>query len=77
MDPGDLQQESKDVRSALASAVIVTTPSARRLYIERYPHLPASRFRIIANGVDDTMDGWPSTRCASRRASRSSWFTVG
>ena len=40
----------------LASAVVVTTPGARRLYIERYPHLPASRFRIIANGVDDTMD---------------------
>ena len=41
---------------SLASAVVVTTPGARRLYIERYPHLPASRFRIIANGVDDTMD---------------------
>jgi glycosyltransferase involved in cell wall biosynthesis len=42
--------------TALASAVIVTTPSARRLYVERYSHLPASRFRMIANGVDDTMD---------------------
>ena len=41
---------------SLASAVVVTTPGARRLYIERYPHLPMSRFRIIANGVDDTTE---------------------
>ena len=47
----------------LAAAVIVTTPSARRFYIERYPHLPALRFRMIANGVDDTMDdAAPPTR---------------
>jgi hypothetical protein len=39
-----------------ASAIVVTTPGTRRLYIERYPHVPASRFRIIANGIDDTMD---------------------
>ena len=42
--------------AGMASAVVVTTPSARRLYIERFPHLPVSRFRIIANGVDDTTD---------------------
>ena len=40
----------------LASAVIVTTPSARCLYVERYSRLPASRFQMIANGVDDTMN---------------------
>ena len=50
----------------LASAVVVATPGARRLYIERYPHLPASRFRIIANGVDDTTaDPAPPSRIAS------------
>jgi hypothetical protein len=37
-----------------ASAVVVTTPGARKLYTERYPRLPASRFRVIANGIDDT-----------------------
>ena len=60
----------------LASAVIVTTPSARRLYIERYPHLPASRFRMIANGVDDAMTVAVLTP-ASLGASRSFSFTVG
>ena len=61
----------------LASAVIVTTPSARRLYIERYPHLPASRFRMIANGVDDSMtDAAPHTRIHVG-ASRSFSCTVG
>jgi hypothetical protein len=37
-----------------ASAVVVTTPGARKLYTERYPGLPASRFRVIPNGIDDT-----------------------
>lgn len=41
---------------ARASAVVVTTPGARRLYLERYPHLPATRFRIIENGIDDSLD---------------------
>ncbi len=36
---------------AAASAVVVTTPGARRLYLERYPRMPESRFRIIANGI--------------------------
>ncbi|MBA2412959.1 MAG: glycosyltransferase, partial [Burkholderiaceae bacterium] len=40
---------------ARASAVVVTTPGARRLYLERYPQLPATRFRIIANGIDDSL----------------------
>jgi len=45
---------------ARASAVVVTTPGARRLYLERYPQLPATRFRIIANGIDDSLDVPPS-----------------
>ena len=45
----------------LASAVVVTTPGARRLYVERYPDVPASRFRVIANGVDDAMDADSAT----------------
>jgi glycosyltransferase involved in cell wall biosynthesis len=49
----------------MASAIVVTTPGARRLYIERYPHLPVSRFRIIANGIDESIDA-PSS--SSRRA---------
>ena len=50
---------------AMASAIVVTTPGARRLYIERYPHLPVSRFRIIANGIDESIDVPASS---SRRA---------
>ena len=41
---------------ATASAIVVTTPGAHRLYVERYPHVPASRFRLVANGVDDAMN---------------------
>lgn len=41
---------------AMASAIVVTTPGAHRLYIERYPHLPVSRFRIIANGIDESIE---------------------
>lgn len=37
-----------------AGAIVVTTPGARRLYVERYPEIPRSRFRIIANGIDDS-----------------------
>jgi glycosyltransferase involved in cell wall biosynthesis len=37
-----------------ASAVVVTTPGALQLYLERYPGLPASRFRVIPNGIDDS-----------------------
>ncbi len=36
-----------------ASAVVVTTNGARRLYVDRYPELPSSRFRVIPNGIDD------------------------
>jgi hypothetical protein len=39
------------VRSA--SAVVVTTTGARKMYIDRYPELPPSRFRIIPNGIED------------------------
>jgi len=41
---------------SMAAAIVVTTPSGRRLYVERYANVPASRFRIIANGVDFAMD---------------------
>ena len=53
------------VRSA--SAVILTTPSACSMYRERYPTLPAERFRVIANGIeDDTVgaDGLPAVGSA-------------
>lgn len=40
---------------SMAAAIVVTTPSARRLYLERYPDVPAERFKVIANGVDDAM----------------------
>jgi len=46
---------------ARASAVVVTTPGARRLYLERYPQLPAARFRIIANGIDESLAISPSS----------------
>ena len=36
-----------------ASAVVVTTNGARRLYVDRYPELPSSRFRVIPNGIDE------------------------
>jgi len=32
---------------------VVTTNGARRLYVDRYPELPSSRFRVIPNGIDD------------------------
>ncbi len=46
--------EKRAVR--MAAAVVVTTPSARRLYVERYVDVPAARFSIMANGVDCAMD---------------------
>ena len=53
---------------AMASAIVVTTPGARRLYIERYSHLPASRFRIIANGIDESVSvSVPEGRHAVKR----------
>lgn len=39
--------------AASASAVVVTTPSACELYRQRYSEVPASRFRVIENGIDD------------------------
>lgn len=36
-----------------ATAIIVTTAGARRLYVERYPQVPGARIKVIANGVDD------------------------
>jgi len=55
------------VRSA--SAVVVTTPGARKLYIDRYPELPPSRFRVIPNGIDDSIpsDTSPITNTAANQ----------
>ncbi|MEO0616144.1 MAG: glycosyltransferase [Pseudomonadota bacterium] len=36
-----------------ATAVTFTTPGARRMYAERYPELPADRWRVIENGFDE------------------------
>lgn len=38
-----------------ASAVVVTTSGARKLYVERYPEVAPSRFRVIPNGIDDAV----------------------
>ncbi len=43
-----------------ARKVVVTTPGARRLYLERYPELPSERFCVIANGVDDDAVQFPT-----------------
>ena len=43
--------ERKMVRRA--SRVVFTTPGTLRLYAERYPELPAQRWRLIANGFDE------------------------
>ena len=57
---------------ATASAIVVTTPSAGRLYRDRYPQVPASKFRIIANGVDDTI----SVQASSGRPHREPPFLI-
>ena len=36
-----------------ASRVIFTTPSTRRMYLERYPDLPAEKCVVISNGYDE------------------------
>src|SRR5882672_5246391 len=36
-----------------ARAVVVTTPGASSMYRSRYPDLPADRFPVIANGIED------------------------
>ncbi len=38
---------------ARASAVVLTSPGAARLYRERYPELPAERFVVLPNGYDE------------------------
>jgi glycosyltransferase involved in cell wall biosynthesis len=43
--------EKRAVESA--SAVVTTTPGARSLYLERYSKLPASKFQIVPNGLDE------------------------
>ncbi len=36
-----------------ASRSVFTTPGARRMYAERYPHLSAERWAVIPNGYDE------------------------
>lgn len=36
-----------------AARVIFTTPSTRRMYLERYPDLPAEKCLVISNGYDE------------------------
>lgn len=36
-----------------AARAVFTTPGARRMYAERYPHLPAERWAVIPNGYDE------------------------
>ncbi len=36
-----------------AARVIFTTPSTRRMYLERYPDLPAGKCLVISNGYDE------------------------
>ena len=43
--------EQAVVRESAVS--VFTTPGARRMYAERYPDLPASRWAVIANGYDE------------------------
>lgn len=38
---------------ARAQHAVFTTPSTTRMYAERYPRLPASRWQTIANGYDE------------------------
>jgi glycosyltransferase involved in cell wall biosynthesis len=38
---------------AAARAVVVTTPGARALYVQRYRDLPPDRFHVIENGIED------------------------
>lgn len=41
-----------------ASRCVVTTPGARRLYAERFPELPESRFAVIENGfAEEAFEG--------------------
>ena len=47
-----------------ASAVILTTPSACSMYRERYRTVPAERFRVIANGIEDDAVGWNGPQAA-------------
>jgi len=38
---------------ARATRTVFTTPGALRMYAERYPHLPATRWAVIPNGYDE------------------------
>ncbi|MEO8188083.1 MAG: glycosyltransferase [Burkholderiaceae bacterium] len=53
-----------------ASKVVLTTPGARQLYIERYPELPSARFCVIANGVDDDAVQFPTAAVRAQSGDR-------
>jgi Glycosyl transferase 4-like domain len=38
---------------ANASRAVFTTPGTRRMYAERYPEIPASRWAVVPNGYDE------------------------
>jgi glycosyltransferase involved in cell wall biosynthesis len=38
---------------AHADRVVFTTPSAMKMYADRYPHIPTDRWAVIANGYDE------------------------
>jgi glycosyltransferase involved in cell wall biosynthesis len=46
---------------AHAAAIVVTTPGARAMYVERYPHA-AEKFVVIANGIDESDVAPPAAR---------------
>jgi hypothetical protein len=48
-----------------AQQVVFTTPGTLRMYAERYPNLPKSRWETIANGYDE--DNFEAIECAVRR----------
>lgn len=52
---------------AHAARVVVTTPGTARMYADRYPQMPASRWSCIPNGYDeDDFAGEPPARQAGR-----------
>lgn len=54
--------------AARAHALVFTTPSARDMYLTRYPALDPGRCHVIANGYDE--DDFAALRPGGRRSSR-------
>lgn len=53
-----------------ASAVVFTTEGARKMYVNRYPDVPARKFHVIANGYDE--ESFVTAELQSRRNRASS-----